>query len=117
MLAVPLRGPCHGSAVARVRGVRHTRVHRMIKYPDGTGANVGDNVSLSHDTDRGVVRHVLDTIELAESWNLDEIGLMIESTATGLTFYPIHSLDRDEIQFISRVLAYLPRRSRSRTNA
>lgn len=77
----------------------------MIKYPDGTEARVGDSVSLSHDTDRGVVRHVLDSAELAESWNLAEIGLMIESTATGLTFYSIHSLDRGEIRFISRVAA------------
>jgi len=30
---------------------------------------------------------------------------MIDSTATGLTFYPIYSLDRDEIRFISRVVA------------
>ena len=77
----------------------------MIKYPDGIEARVGDSVSLSHDTDRGVVRHVLDSIELVELWNLEEMGLMIDSTATGLTFYPIHSLDRDEIRFISRGVA------------
>ena len=77
----------------------------MIKYPDGVEARVGDSVSLSHDTDCGVVRHILDSVELAESWNLAEIGLMIDSKATGLTFYPIHSLDRDEIRFISRVVA------------
>ena len=77
----------------------------MINYPDGIEARVGDSVSLSHDTDRGVVRHILDSVELAKSWNLAEIGLMIDSTATGLTFYPIHSLDRDEIRFISRVVA------------
>jgi hypothetical protein len=77
----------------------------MIKYPDGIEARVGDSVSLSHDTDRGVVRHILDSVELAKLWNLAEIGLMIDSTATGLTFYPIYSLDRDEIRFISRVVA------------
>jgi hypothetical protein len=74
----------------------------MIKYPDGTEARVGDSVSLSHDTARGVVRHILDSVEQAKSWNLEEIGLMIDSKATGLTFYPMHSLDRDEIRFISR---------------
>jgi hypothetical protein len=74
----------------------------MIKYPDGTEARVGDSVSLSHDADRGVVRHVLNSVEQAKSWNLEEIGLMIDSIATGMTFYPIHSLDRDEIRFISR---------------
>jgi hypothetical protein len=74
----------------------------MIKYPDGTEARVGDSVSLSHDSDRGVVRHILDTVEQAKSWNLQETGLMIDSTATGMTFYPVHSLDRDEIRFISR---------------
>ena len=77
----------------------------MIKYPDGTEARVGDSVSLSHETDSGVVRHILDSVELAKSWSLEEIGLMIDSRATGLTFYPIHSLDRDEIRFISRVVA------------
>jgi hypothetical protein len=74
----------------------------MIKYPDGTEACVGDSVSLSHDTDRGMVRHILDSVEQAKSWNLEEVGLMIDSIATGMTFYPIHSLDRDEIRFISR---------------
>jgi hypothetical protein len=76
----------------------------MIKYPDGTEARVGDTVSLSHETDRGVVRHVLDSIEFAKLWNPPEIGLMVDSTASGLTFYPIHSLDRDEIRFVSRVV-------------
>ena len=82
-----------------------TSGHHMINYPDGTEARIGDSVSLSHDTDLGVVLHVLDTVELVELWNLEEMGLMIDSTATGMTFYPIHSLDRDEIRFISRVVA------------
>jgi hypothetical protein len=77
----------------------------MINYPDGTEARVGDRVSLSHDTDSGVVSEVFNSIEEAKAWNLDETGLMIDSVATGLTFYPTHSLDRDEIKFISRSVA------------
>ena len=76
----------------------------MIKYPADIEARVGDCVSLSHDQDRGVVCHVLDSIESANSRGLTELGLMIDSTASGLTFYPIHSLDRDEIRFIRRLL-------------
>jgi uncharacterized protein (DUF779 family) len=77
----------------------------MIKYPDGTEARVGDRVSLSHDTDRGEVREVFASVEQAEAWNLKETGLMIDSVATGLTFYPTHSLDADEIRFVSRSVA------------
>jgi hypothetical protein len=77
----------------------------MIKYPDGTEARVGDRVSLSHDADSGVVTEVFDSLEKAETWNLDKTGLMIESVATGLTFYPERSLDEDEIRFVSRVVA------------
>ena len=77
----------------------------MIKYPDGIEARVGDCLGLSHDNDRGVVCHVLDSLDSAKSWGLAEIGLLIDSRLTGLTFYPIHSLDRDEIRFISRVEA------------
>ena len=78
---------------------------KMIKYPDGTEAHVGDCVSLSHNTDRGVVRYIVDSVEQAKAWNLEKIGLMIYSTVTGMTFYPIYSLDRDEIRFISRSVA------------
>lgn len=78
---------------------------RMIVYPDGTEARVGDNVSLSHGTDRGIVCHILDSVDLAKAWNLKEVGLMIDSVVSGLTFYPLHSLDRDQIKFLSRVVA------------
>ena len=74
----------------------------MIAYPDGTEAHVGDKVSLSHDTDRGVVSDVIDSHEKAEAWNLEETGLMIKSVACGLTFFPLHAWDDDEIRFISR---------------
>ena len=78
---------------------------RMIKYFDGTEARVGDRVILSHNADNGVVSDVVDSLEKADAWNLEETGLMIESIATGLTFYPEHSLDEDEIRFVSRVAA------------
>ena len=77
----------------------------MITYPDGTEARVGDRLSLSHDADTGVVSDVVDSPEKAKTWGLEETGLMIESVATGLTFYPTHSLHEDEIRFVSRVAA------------
>jgi len=76
----------------------------MLKYTDGTEARVGDRVRLAHDTDSGVVSAVIDSVELADSWNLDETGLMIDCGATGLTFYPARFLDED-IRFVSRVVA------------
>jgi hypothetical protein len=76
----------------------------MIKYTDGTEARVGDSVRLTHDTDSGTVTAVLDSVELADSWNLDEIGLMIDCAATGLTFYPARFSDED-IRFVSRSVA------------
>ena len=77
----------------------------MMKCSDGTEARVGARVSLSHDTDSGEVRQVIDSVGQAATWNLQEPGLMIDSVATGMTYYPAHSLDRDEIRFISRQVA------------
>ena len=74
----------------------------MIKYSDGTEARVGDRVSLNHGTDTGVVLHVLDSIENARTWNLEESGLMINQISSGLTFWPGHSLDADEVRFVER---------------
>jgi hypothetical protein len=74
----------------------------MISYPDGTEVLVGDSVRLAHDTDTGVVREIIGSVEQAKAWNLAETGLMIDAVQTGLTFYPAHSLNEGEIRFVSR---------------
>jgi hypothetical protein len=79
----------------------------MITYSDGTEARIGDRLSLSHDKDSGVVRDVVDSVQKAKALGLEpQTGLMIESVATGLTFYPArYASDEDEIRFVSRFTA------------
>ena len=77
----------------------------MIAYPDGTEARVGDAVSLAHGEHRGVVQHVLESAEEIDGWNLEEPGLMIDTSYGGFVFYPQHSFTDDEIVFVSRATA------------
>lgn len=74
----------------------------MIAYPDGTEARVGDAVALAHRTHIGTVHHVIESAAEIESWNLDEPGLMIDTSYGGLVFHPKHSLTINEIEFVSR---------------
>ena len=75
----------------------------MIAYPNGTEARVGDVVSLSHGAHSGVVKHVIESPAEIDSWNLQESGLMIDTSYGGYVFYPRPSLTIDEIEFLSRV--------------
>lgn len=77
----------------------------MITYPDGTEARVGDSIALVHGTHTGTVKHVIESAEDMNSWNLDEPGLMIDTSYGGLVFHPKHSLTPDEIEFVSRAAA------------
>ena len=74
----------------------------MIAYPDGTEARVGDAVALVHGAHTGTVMHVIESAADVDVWNLDVPGLMIDTSYGGFVFYPRHSLDRDEIVFVSR---------------
>jgi hypothetical protein len=71
----------------------------VIRYSDGTEAQVGDTV-LIDEKQRGVVREVVDTPEKMESWALDEFGLMFD----GL-FLPQRFLHEYPVELISRVAA------------
>jgi hypothetical protein len=79
--------------------------HRMILYPDGSEVRVGDSISLHHRAYTGTVQHVIDSATDLESWNLEEAGLMVDTSYGGLVFLPKHSLTEDEIVFVSRVVA------------
>ena len=77
----------------------------MIAYPDGTEARVGDAVALAHQTHTGTVQQIIESAAEMECWNLDEPGLMIDTSYGGLVFHPKHSLTIDEIEFVSRAVA------------
>jgi hypothetical protein len=77
----------------------------MIAYPDGTQAQVGDAVALAHGEHSGVVRHMIESPEEMDAWNLDEPGLMIDTSYGGYVFYHKDQLTDDEIVFVSRAKA------------
>jgi hypothetical protein len=77
----------------------------MIEYPDGTEACVGDAVALAHRANTGTVQHIIESAEDMDEWNLEEPGLMIDTSYGGLVFHPKHSLTIDEIEFVSRAAA------------
>lgn len=74
----------------------------MIAYPDGTEARVGDSVVLALRAHTGTVRHVIESAAEMEPWNVDEPGLMIDTSYAGLVFHPNEHLTIDEIEFVSR---------------
>jgi hypothetical protein len=71
----------------------------IIRYWDGTEAQVGDTV-LIDETQRGVVREVIDTPEKRKPWDLDEYGLMFDGV-----FYPERFLREYPVDLISRAVA------------
>jgi hypothetical protein len=77
----------------------------MIKYPDGSEARVGDAIALAHRAHTGTVRHIIESAADLEVWDLDEPGLMIDTSYGGLVFHPQHRLAEDEIVFVSRAAA------------
>jgi len=77
----------------------------MIAYPDGAEARVGDAVALAHRAHTGTVHQVIESAAEIEFWNLEEPGLMIDTSYAGLVFHPKHSLTIDEIEFVSRAVA------------
>ena len=77
----------------------------MISYPDDTVAQVGDVVALAHGVHRGTVTHIIESAADVGTWNLDEPGLMIDTSYGGAVFHPTHSLTDDEIVFVSRAAA------------
>ena len=77
----------------------------MIAYPGGTEARVGDEVALAHGVHTGTVTHIIESAADVAAWNLDEPGLMIDTSSGGAVFYPKDSLTGDEIAFVSRAVA------------
>ena len=71
----------------------------IIRYEDGTEARVGDVVVID-ETQRGVVREVVDTPEKMKTWALDEFGLMFDGV-----FYPERFLHEYPVELVSRTVA------------
>ena len=71
----------------------------VIRYCDGTEAMVGDTVIID-ESQRGVVRHVIDTQDKMRRWGLDEYGLMFEGV-----FYPERFLREYPVDLVSRAAA------------
>ena len=73
----------------------------VIRYWDGTEAQIGDTVLLVDEKNqRGVVRDVVDTPEKMRDWALDEFGLMV-----GCLFLPERYLRDFPVELISRAAA------------
>ena len=71
----------------------------VIRYSDGSEAQVGDTV-LIDEKQRGVVREVVDTPEKMKGWALDEFGLMFDGV-----FYPERFLHEYPVELVSRAVA------------
>jgi hypothetical protein len=76
-----------------------TKERVVIRYSDGTEAQVGDTVIID-ETQRGIVRDVVDTQEKMKKWGLDEFGLMFDGV-----FYPERFLREFPVDLVSRAAA------------
>ena len=75
----------------------------MISYPDGTEIRPGHFVLLHHRTYTGVVHQVIETPEEIASWELEEAGLIIDTSYGGFVFYPARSLTDGEVVAVQTV--------------
>lgn len=68
----------------------------VIRYFDGTAAQLGDTVLVDEDW-QGVVRDIVDTKEKMVNWNLAEYGLMVDQR-----FLPERFLREFPVDLVSR---------------
>ena len=73
-----------------------SRERVVVRYWDGTEAQVGDRVTID-ETQQGIVRDVVDTQEKMKKWGLDEFGLMFDCV-----FYPERFLREYPVELVSR---------------
>jgi hypothetical protein len=71
----------------------------IIRYWDGTEAQVGDTVVID-EREQGVVRDVVDTQEKMGRWGVGEYGLMFDRV-----FYPERFLREYPVDLVSRAVA------------
>jgi len=71
----------------------------VIRYWDGTEAQVGDSVIID-EREQGVVRDVVDTQEKMSRWAVSEYGLMFDRV-----FYPVRFLREYPVDLVSRAVA------------
>jgi hypothetical protein len=79
--------------------MRNSKERVVIRYSDGTEAQVGDTV-LIDEKQQGVVREIIDTPEKMKIWALDEFGLMFDGV-----FYPERFLHEYPVELVSRATA------------
>ena len=73
-----------------------------MKYSTGEKIRIGYSVLIENRNTKGRIFALSKTMEEAEKWGLNEIGVTIESEPFGLVFYPIPD-EIDSIEFISRI--------------
>jgi hypothetical protein len=72
-----------------------------MKYQSGEDIQVGDFVLIEFGKTEGVVKTIIDSIEMAREFNLEETGLLLESEPFGLVFWPMTETE-DPVVFLSR---------------
>lgn len=72
-----------------------------MKYETGEEVRVGDSVLLEHGKTLGKVKSIVQTIKQMEEWNVNEVGLLIESVPFGLVFWPA-TYPEDPVQYLDR---------------
>lgn len=70
-------------------------------YQTGEKIEIGDYVYIEHGRTLGVVYLIHETIEDANKWGLNEIGISIEAEPFGLVFWPIPE-ENDPVIFKKR---------------
>lgn len=73
-----------------------------MHYQTGEKVEIGDCVLIEHGQTSGIVYLIHETIEDAQKWGLDEIGISIEAKPFGLVFWPVFD-ENDPIIFKKRV--------------
>jgi hypothetical protein len=74
----------------------------MFKYSDGSEIMLGDSVLFENGKVSGVVELLVQTEDEMAAINVNEPGIMLNSTELGLTYHSAWHLTNESISLVSR---------------
>ena len=77
-------------------------ITRMILYPDGQKAYVGDLISIDAGLHTGTVKRIVESQQDVAAFGVHAVGLIVDTDAYGQAFIATKEIKEDEVTLLSR---------------